>query len=118
MKLPIVIENSRIPVWLSKVYPIELFALSFGFLIICRSKIPPITLNHETIHYHQQKELMFIGQWFLYAVFMLYGFIKFKDGKKAYYKNPFEQEAYANQNNPDYLQKRAKFAWTKFEIKE
>ena len=116
MKLPIIIENSKIPVWISKIAPIDIFAISFGFFIICRDKIPERTWRHEMIHYRQQQELYFIGQWILYAYFCIYGFIKYKSGKQAYYRNPFEQEAYANQDDPIYLLKRKKKAWKKFEV--
>ena len=116
MKLPIIIENSKIPVWLSKFAPIEIFAISFGFFIICRDKLPERTWRHEMIHYRQQQELYFIGQWFLYAYFCLRGLIKYRSAKEAYYKNPFEQEAYTNQDDPIYLLKRKKRAWKKFEV--
>jgi hypothetical protein len=111
MNLPVIVENSKIPVLLSKFVPFDVFALSFGIFIFCRSKITDKTWRHEMIHYRQQKELWFVGQWALYAFYFFQNLIKYKDGEKAYRENPFEREAYTNDLNPLYLIKRKKFAW-------
>jgi len=37
--------------------------------------------------------------------------IKHRDGKAAYYVNPFEREAYINECKEDYLANRKRFAW-------
>jgi hypothetical protein len=113
---PILFEDSKIPVWLSKIFPINIYAISFAIFIICREKISKRAWRHEMIHYRQQKELYFIGQWILYAYFHIKGYIKYKNGKDAYYKNPFEQEAYANENNYLYLIKRKKYAWKQYKV--
>ena len=63
------------------------------------------------IHYRQQKELLFVGQWYLYAYYYLKNLLRYKNGKQAYRENPFEREAYANDLNPLYLIKRKKFSW-------
>ena len=73
------------------------------------------TKRHETIHFQQQIELLFIVQWILYGVFHLIGLVKEKgNGKKAYYHNPFELEAYDNDETIDYLIKRKPYAWLKY----
>jgi len=114
MRLPIIVENSKIPVFLSKFAPIEIFALSFGIFIFCRDKLPDRTWRHEMIHYRQQKELLFVGQWYLYAYYYLKNLLRYKNGKQAYRENPFEREAYANDLNPLYLIKRKKFSWRNY----
>ena len=108
MKLPIIIENSRIPVIASKVFGINAVAISFAIWIISAEKLSMKTKRHELIHYVQQKELFFLGQWILYAYYYIKGLIKYKDRRKAYLQIPFEQEAYEHQNEVSYFQKRKK----------
>ena len=116
MKLPIIIENSRIPKWISKVFGLEVIAVSFAIWIISDSRLSQRTKRHELIHYVQQKELYFVGQWIMYAYYYLKGLIKYKSRQKAYYRNPFEQEAYAHQSEISYFQKRKKYAWKQYEV--
>ena len=113
---PKFINNSKIPVWLSKLSPINIWAFSFGIWVWCRGVITAKTKRHETIHFQQQLELFFVLQWVLYGVFWLYGMAKYKDGRVAYYKNPFEQEAYSNQDDVAYLQRRKRFNWINYSI--
>lgn len=63
------------------------------------------TVNHEKIHFRQQKELLLVGFYILYLIFwLIYG-----------YRNiPFEREAYKNQDDFDYLSKRKLFAFLKY----
>jgi len=60
------------------------------------------TLNHEAIHFAQQKEMLIIFFYLLYFIFWIfYG-----------YKNiPFEKEAYENEHNKDYLKTRKLYSW-------
>ena len=108
---PWVFENSRVPVWVSKISPIEIWALSFGFWVWCRGELSDKTRRHETIHYQQQIELFFVGQWLLYGIFWLVGLIRYRDRKEAYYENPFEREAYAHDEEPNYLKERPWYNW-------
>ena len=108
---PFVFENSRVPVWLSKISPIEIGALSFACFVFARGTMNKTTRRHETIHYHQQLEMLFVFQWMLYGIFWLIGLIRYKSPKKAYYENPFEREAYANAKKTTYLNKRPLWNW-------
>ncbi len=111
---PIFINNSKIPVWLSKIAPINIWALSFFIFVWCKGEISEKTKRHETIHFQQQLELLFVVQWILYGIFHLIGIIKFGSGKEAYRKNPFELEAYGNDLNENYLAKRKRYSWVKY----
>ncbi len=113
---PLFFENSKIPVWLSKVAPINIGALSFAFFVWGRGELTPRLKRHETIHYQQQLELLFVFQWILYGAFWLWGYAKYRDGKKAYFRCPFEQEAYANQYNEEYLKHRKRFTWMRYRV--
>jgi hypothetical protein len=108
---PWVFENSKIPVWLSKISPIEIWALSFACFVFCRGSISKTTRRHETIHYHQQIELLFVGQWLLYGLFWIVGLVKYRSGAIAYRENPFEREAYRNEKKYSYLEKRSLWNW-------
>lgn len=115
---PWVFENSKIPAWLSKVSPIEIGAISFAFFVFCRGELSKTSRRHETIHYHQQIELLFIGQWLLYGVFWVVGLLKYRDGATAYREIPFEKEAYDNEKKYTYLEKRPLWNWRHYIAKE
>ena len=108
---PFVFENSKIPVCLSKLSPVEINALSFACFVFCRETLSKTTLRHETIHYHQQLELLFVGFWALYVFFYLRGLARYFNGEKAYRNNPFEREAYDNERKIKYLERRQLWAW-------
>ena len=111
---PVFIEDSKVPVVLSKIAPIEINAISFAFFVFSRGKLNKTTRRHETIHYHQQLELLFVLQWILYGLFWLIGLIAYRDAKKAYYENPFERECYDNDRKTTYLDKRPLMNWVKY----
>ncbi|MCK5614419.1 hypothetical protein KAR91_71795 [Candidatus Pacearchaeota archaeon] len=68
-------------------------------------KIKDEDINHEKIHFKQQKELLLIGFYILYLIFWL---------KYGYRNMPFEKEAYDNDDNLKYLETRKHFAWIKY----
>ena len=111
---PIIIENSKIPIWLSKIAPINIHAFSFACFVVCRSTMSETTKRHEIIHYHQQLEMLFAGQWLAYGIFWLINFARYRDGQKAYYLNPFEKEAYATQRYVSCLEKRLFWNWLNY----
>ena len=104
-------ENSKLPIILSYLAPIDIYAIAFGPWVWCRGVLDEELRNHETIHYHQQLELLFIGQWILYVFYWLKGLITYRNGEIAYRQSPFEREAYDNDQNLDYLKTRKPFAW-------
>ena len=110
---PIFIENSKLPYWLSKIAPIDVWAFSAGPFVVCRGKLSEKTITHETIHFLQQLEMLFVLQWILYGLFYVIGRFTKGSWKAAYYGNPFEVEAYANDLDPDYLEERKFWAWVK-----
>ena len=46
MPLPIIIENSKVPVWLSKVSPIEIGAISLGIAVFARGELFEHQIRH------------------------------------------------------------------------
>ncbi len=69
-------------------------------------------INHESIHWKQQMELLII---FFYVLYVFEYFVRiFTNGGDPYRNISFEREAYANEHNPEYLKTRKRFAWIKY----
>jgi hypothetical protein len=86
---PIFVENSKIPIWLSKIAPIEIGAITLGFIVFS----------------------IFIGFPILYYYDYIKNYITFRDGQLAYYNIRAEKEAYQNDEKEDYLQTRPRWRW-------
>jgi len=69
------------------------------------------TVNHEKIHWRQQLEMLII---FFYVLYLLEYFIRLFMLGNAYMNISFEREAFDNQNNPEYLEKRKPYSWVKY----
>ncbi len=113
---PAFIENSKIPVWLSYFSPIDINAITLGPFVVSRGEMSETTKNHETIHWQQYIETGIVGFLLLYLFYWLVGMVKYRDGSKAYYRIPFEQEAYSNQDNPYYVLTRKRWGWFRKKI--
>lgn len=112
---PVFIENSRVPRWIGLVAPIKPYAFSFWFWVWCSGRIDDRLRRHETIHFRQQVECLFIGQNVLYVLAWLILFIRYRgDGRTAYYRNPFEIECYTHDRDVGYLINRPRWAWVKY----
>ena len=67
--------------------------------------------NHEAIHTKQMKELLYVPFYILYLLEWLY---RLTQKGNAYRNMSFEKEAYDNENDMDYLNKREYFSWIKY----
>lgn len=110
---PFMFENSKIPTLLSYLAPINIWAISFGPGVWCRGEMSERTKRHETIHFQQQLECLFLGQWILYGLSWLKNRITM-NGSDAYYNNIFEKEAYDNDSKENYLETRPRYNWIKY----
>ena len=89
----------------------------FGFLFVRKNAtIKEQDLIHESIHDQQAKELAYIFFYLWYGIEFLIRWIGtgFSDWNKSYRGISFEQEAYNNEDNPDYLKTRKHYAWLKY----
>lgn len=68
-------------------------------------------LNHEAIHWEQEKELLIIGFYILYVIEFLYRLIQVRNWHGAYRSISFEQECYHKERNLDYIKTRPRFAF-------
>ena len=109
---PIYIENSKILAWLSYLAPISIQAITLGVIVISKDEMSEVTKNHETIHFQQYLETLFLGFLILYFWDWFIGLVKYKDGQKAYLSIRAEQEAHKNQENLEYLPTdRKRWCW-------
>ena len=115
---PVFIENSALPVVLSRIAPINIWAINLGLFVFCRGELDEQTKNHETIHYRQTIELLFVGFWLLYFIFWVVGLCRYRNGALAYKMIPFEQEAYSKEKDLEYLSHRKRYSWVKYVGKE
>lgn len=70
-----------------------------------------ILIHHERIHLRQQRELLIIPFFIFYLTEWLLRTILYLDSYRAYQNISFEREAYAHENDFDYLNKRKPFAF-------
>ena len=95
---------------------IDIYAITLWPFIISREEMSEDVLNHESIHIAQQKELLVLFFYLLYGWDYFMGLIKYKDKEKAYYRIRFEQEAYENMYNQNYLTERKLYSWRKYKV--
>jgi hypothetical protein len=111
---PLFFENSWFPKLLSKVSPINVWAVSIGPFVWCKGELSEETKRHETIHFQQQLEMLFVFQWAAYFAFYALRRYEYGSWKASYYEIPFEREAYKKQDEVDYLQNRKRYAWLEY----
>ena len=89
----------------NNIIPLKGFkAMSLFGLIFARSSAKPLggyTINHEAIHFAQQKEWLFVGFFILYLIEFIF---------KGYMNVSFEKEAYNNSMDLNYLKSRKRYA--------
>ena len=91
----------------------------FGFLFTKSSYLSERTINHEAIHSAQMKEMLYIPFYLWYGIeYIIIGVYDIIAGwrsqNKRYHDISFEEEAYANQDDMEYLKNRKRFAWWKY----
>lgn len=106
-------------------------AMTIGPYIFCKdaNELDEKDINHEAIHWEQQKELLIVGFYLLYLIFWIvevgrcifdskrgHDADRSKNGvfKRAYRSIAFEREAYNNQENLKYIEERKDYAWINF----
>jgi len=109
---PIFIENSRVPVWLSYLAPINIGAITIFFLVFSRGSMSAETKRHETIHFQQMLETLVLPFLFIYLWDYVWGYFKHcRDGRAAYFSIRAEQEAHTMDHVSDYLETRQRWYW-------
>jgi hypothetical protein len=93
-----IIENKILP-------PRGYCAISlFGLLFTRkRSDIGSVTINHESIHWKQQKEMLIVPFFVWYFAEYLVRLAQHKNHDEAYRNISFEREAYGKENDFNYV---------------
>lgn len=89
----------------------------FGILFTKRDTLSETTINHESIHTEQMKEMLYIFFYIWYGLeyIIIRLFHLTKDGQHKTYRDiSFEEEACNNDNNLDYLKTRKHYSWWKY----
>lgn len=73
-----------------------------------------VLVNHEKIHIRQQLELLVLPFFLWYFVEYAVRLLQYKNANLAYRNISFEREAYANELDLDYLEKRRIFTFLKY----
>ena len=103
-----IIHNNIIP--FGKYRTINLF----GALFTKNKTVSGKTINHELIHTEQMKEMGYIFFYLQYGIeYVLIRLFHRKQGD-AYHDVSFEEEAYNNDENFNYLNERKRYAWIKY----
>ncbi|WP_326987029.1 hypothetical protein [Chryseobacterium sp. MP_3.2] len=76
-----------------------------------------ILVNHEKIHLRQQAELLVIFFYVWYVMEYYFLLFKLKDSFLAYKSISFEREAYAMENDLNYLETRKFWSFWKYILK-
>lgn len=103
-----IIKNSILP-------PNGYLAITIGPYILTKypEKITDIVVNHENIHYEQEKELGFIPFYLLYGLDYIIKLLVYRNHNKAYRGISFEREAYSNETDLNYIKNRDHYSWIK-----
>ena len=84
----------------------------YPFGMYYRDELDSFIVQHEHVHWMQQREMLCL---FFYLWYMVEWLIKLiSHGRGAYYLISFEQEAYNNSWKPYYADNRKHYSWLKY----
>lgn len=86
----------------------------FVFLKYDKLKTDEVLVNHEYIHLKQQLELLVIPFYVFYGFEFLIRLLQYRRWKTAYRNISFEREAYINEDNLEYLDRRKTWQFLKY----
>ena len=73
-----------------------------------------VDINHESIHWAQEKELLIVGFYLLYVTEFFFRLIKIHSWHEAYRSISFERECYENEADMHYTRNRKRFQWISY----
>lgn len=84
----------------------------FGFIFARHGvKLSEHTIQHESIHTKQMREMFYLFFYVWYGVEWLIRLVQYRNAMTAYYNISLEREAYANDRKENYLTARKSWAW-------
>jgi hypothetical protein len=91
--------------------------MALFFVILARRgrTLSRIVINHEKIHFAQQREMFYLPFLIFYGIEFLVRLAEYREWDAAYRNISFEREAFANDTNFAYLVfERKPYAWLKY----
>lgn len=100
----------------TKLFPQGYKAITIGPFVITKPNtvLDPIDIQHESIHWAQEKEMLIIPFFLWYVIEFFIRLIIYRNWNKAYKNISFEQEAYNNQEDSEYIKNRKHYNWIKY----
>lgn len=97
----------------------------FGIIFVRKGSTMGVTdFNHEAIHTAQMDDFVMGFPWLriiggiffyvIYAIEFIIRLIQYLGWKEAYRNISFEREAFANENDAEYLDNRRQYAWADY----
>ena len=87
----------------------------FGILFVRdNAKLSETDINHEAIHSAQIKEMLYAFFYVWYGIEWAAKLVKYRNTHKAYKNISFELEAYQNEEDIYYLEKRKLFSFLNY----
>ncbi|RYU89311.1 hypothetical protein EWM62_13330 [Mucilaginibacter terrigena] len=88
----------------------------FPFILVNSEKLlnDAVVINHERIHLKQQAELLVIPFYLLYLLNYMVNYAIYRNHNRAYLNIVFEREAYANEADMGYLNRRKWLGWLRY----
>lgn len=86
------------------------------FIILKYKKLKEdeVIINHERIHLKQQIEMLWFFYFIWYLTEFLFHLIRYRNFMKSYKAISFEKEAYANEQNLNYLLERKSWSFLNY----
>lgn len=86
----------------------------FILLVDKKDREDAVMMNHEKVHIRQQLEMLIVPFFIWYGLEFLFRWIQCKNKHLAYRNISFEKEAYANEENLNYLKLRSFWRFLKY----
>ncbi len=86
----------------------------YPFVLLKSPNPPPYLLNHERIHLRQQLEMGLLLFYVWYILEFAFRYVQYKNKYLAYRNISFEREAYAHDEQLEYLKNRRFWSFRKY----
>ena len=114
-------KNTTMKIVYTKHFPFKGYAAVnlFGILFVrkdCKDQVDDRMIRHESIHFEQMKEMLWIFFYLWYGIeYLVITFAcTYNDQNGHYHEVSFEEEAYNNDMDENYLKDRKHYAWFKY----
>lgn len=105
MKFPVILRSRWFPP-----HPFGGISLLGVFVFRSDMRLDDDVVRHETIHFYQQREWLFLPFFVVYVAEFVYHLVRQRNWMRAYRAISFEREAYAHEHDAGYLKRRPLWA--------